>query len=184
MTWSGYRPYNVSQRALEAYKGKFDPETFPDRESPCVLMSVDRSAFRPIGSYTWPSTDVWAGSPIFAPRNAGSVSGDELEGSNAGGRDGYVVVPVLSDDGFTVDCFDAERVAAGPIARLAAPGGARVGAILHTCWMAEARPAPDRERLRFADDLDPEQLAALPDDLQDLVHEVAAELDAEQEARR
>ena len=184
MTWSGYRPYNISQRALEAYKGKFDPKLFPDAESPCVLMSVERGACRPIGSYTWPSTDVWAGSPIFAPRAAGSVSSDELEGPQAGGRNGYVVVPVLSDDGFTVDCFDAARVADGPIARLAAPGGARVGAILHSCWLPEARPAPARERLRFADDLDPEQLAALPEELQTVVHEVAAELDAEQEERR
>ena len=62
--------------------------------------------------------------------------------------------------------------------------GARVGAILHSCWLPEARPAPARERLRFADDLDPEQLAALPEELQTVVHEVAAELDAEQEERR
>ena len=50
--------------------------------------------------------------------------------------------------------------------------------------MAEAPAARDRERLRPADDLDPERMTALPEDPQTRVRKASAELDSEPEARR
>ena len=89
-----------------------------------------------------------------------------------------MVVPVLSDGGFRVEVFEAATIGAGPVAVLAAPGGATVPFLIHSAWAPDARPAPPAERLRFADDLDPARLAALPDDLAETARAVAHELDA------
>jgi hypothetical protein len=48
--------------------------------------------------------------------------------------------------------------------------------MLHSIWMREARPAPSLERLAFADDIDADAVAALPDQLRDTVWAVASEL--------
>jgi len=97
-------------------------------------------------------------------------------GSDPGGHDGYLVVPVLSDAGFRVDVFDAVDVSAGPIATLRAPGGQTVPFILHAAWMPRAVSAPDLERLRFADELVDDRLGELPADLVAVAHQVAADL--------
>jgi hypothetical protein len=87
-----------------------------------------------------------------------------------------VVVPVLSDDGFRVECFDAAHVGRGPVGVLAGPNRERVPFMLHSLWMAEARTAPSVQRLHFADDIDDDALQALPDDLRGAALQVAAEL--------
>jgi hypothetical protein len=48
--------------------------------------------------------------------------------------------------------------------------------LLHAVWMENAAPAPDVERLRFADDFDASLLARLSDDERDVVMAVADEL--------
>ena len=65
---------------------------------------------------------------------------------------------------------------------LAAPGGATVPFLIHSAWAPAADPAPERERLRFADDLDDDRLATLPDDLAETVRAVARGLDDERAA--
>jgi carotenoid cleavage dioxygenase-like enzyme len=176
MMFSGYRPYNVSQRALDAYRDRFDRRELPAEESPCHLVSVERGSCKPLSSYLYPTVEDWAGSPIFVPREPGR-GGDELTGRDPGGHDGYVVVPVLSDAGFRVDCFDAADVSRGPIAQLRGQRNERIGLILHSCWLPEARPAPDVERLRFAEDFSPADLAGLSPVEAETLERVARELD-------
>lgn len=184
MLWSGFRPHNISRRALDAYKGRFDEATYPDAELPSVLITAERGSCERLATYTWPSTEDFPSSPIFVPRGAGAhPSGDELAGTDPGGQDGWVIVPVLNDGGLRVECFDAAAIGDGPVATLRAPGGKVSGGLLHSCWLAEARPAPDVERLRFSDDLSESDLAALPDDLAEVARTVAREIDEQLAAR-
>jgi hypothetical protein len=87
------------------------------------------------------------------------------------------VVPVLRDDGFRVELFDAACVGHGPIAVLEAPRGATVPFLIHAAWMpaAIARDAAI-PRLRFADDIDRDRVGSLDDDLSVSVTAVADEL--------
>lgn len=180
MIFSGWRPHNVSQRALALYADRFDAKSLPAEESPCRLITAERGSARRLAAYAWPRVEDWAGSPIFVPRDPGAhASGDEMTGSRPGGRDGFVVVPVIADDGFRIDCFDAADVSKGPIAQLAGVKRERVGLILHSCWMPQARPAPAAERLRFGDDYGAADVAHLSDEQRRALAQVSAELDAE-----
>ena len=58
-----------------------------------------------------------------------------------------------NDDGFRVDVFDAGDVGAGPVAVLAARAGPPCRSSSTRRGRRRPRPAPDGERLRFADDL-------------------------------
>jgi hypothetical protein len=87
-----------------------------------------------------------------------------------------VVVPVLSDDGFRMECFDAADVSAGPVGVLAGPNREQVPFILHAIWMESPEAPRDADRLRFADDIDPAALDALEDADRRVVLEVADEL--------
>ena len=55
-------------------------------------------------------------SPTFAPRELRrpTTGQSAYAGGEPGGHDGYVVQPVLSDDGFRVELFDAAAVGQGP----------------------------------------------------------------------
>ena len=88
-----------------------------------------------------------------------------------------MVQPVLSDDGFRVEVFDAADVGAGPIATLRGTQQQCVPLMLHSAWMPTADTLVDAERLRFSDELTPEKLAALDDDQRRVVARVAEELD-------
>lgn len=188
MIFSGYRPQNVSQRALHAYRERIDARSLPGEETPCVLISYERDGLRERGRHVWPSCEDWAGSPIFVPRDPG-IAGDssgrgEDTGASPGGHDGWVVVPVLRDEGLRVECFEAGRIGAGPIATLAGPANAPQGLLLHSAWLPAARPAPKLERLRFSDELDGAELARLPGDgLRHAAREIADALDRESECR-
>jgi hypothetical protein len=127
--------------------------------------------------YLYPSVDELPTSPIFVPRDPGGRDQFNLEGSDPGGHDGWVVMPVLKDSGLEIDVFDANDVGAGPVARLAAPNGETVPMVLHSCWMPRSLPAPEMDRLRFADDYEEGDLALLDDRLKGVVSDVARELD-------
>jgi hypothetical protein len=172
----GWRPYNVSQRALEIYKDRLDPAELPSDETPATLLSMNRGGLAVRSRYDYP-VDALPTSPIFVPRNPGRDRFG-LEGSDPGGHDGWVVVPVLKDSGLEVDVFDADAVGSGPVARLVAPNSETIPLLLHSCWMPRAVPAPEMERLRFADDFEQGDMAALDDSLKTAVHDVARELDA------
>ena len=86
-------------------------------------------------------------------------------------------MPVLHDDGFRVDAFDAADVGAGPVATQRSPGGETVPFLLHSAWMPRAVPVdPGLERLTFGDELDAARLAELDDDARSALDAVAADL--------
>lgn len=192
--FTGYRPEAIVSRALAAYKGRVDPHELPTEEIPGVLATFDRAALKNHGDHAF-ALDDYPTSPTFVPRDPAALTGSattapgtagpgrhddgrsRYAGSDPGGHDGYLVVPVLHDDGFRVEVFDAADVAAGPLATVSSPDGETVPFLIHSAWMPRAVPAPtDVERLHFADELDESKLAALTDDQRTAVREVAAEL--------
>jgi all-trans-8'-apo-beta-carotenal 15,15'-oxygenase len=183
--FSGFRPDGIAQRALDLYGERVDRDALPREEIPPYLVTLARGGLAPKGSWTF-GTDDYATSPCFVPRTPDPSTRPTYDPTdpgrpsytpaNPGGFDGWVVVPVLNDDGFRVEVFDAAGVGDGPVATLAAPGGATVPFLIHSAWMPVAKPAPDVERLRFADDVAPDALATLPEDLRAAVHDVATRL--------
>jgi carotenoid cleavage dioxygenase-like enzyme len=172
---SGFRPEAITQRAIALYRDRLEP--FPAAEMPSVLVTLDRQTLKPLGDWTW-RLDEYPTSPVFVPRGTDApVAGrSRYAGTDPGGHVGHLVVPVHSDDGFRVEVFDASDVTAGPVATLRAPGGRTVPFLLHSAWMPRAVPAPDVERLRFADELTDDRLTALSDDLAEVARAVAHDL--------
>lgn len=172
--FTGFRPDAICQRALDLYAERVDRDALPAEEIPAHLVTLTRGGLTPKGSHTF-APDDYATSPCFVPRNPGATPGrSRYAPADPGGTDGWIVVPVLHDDGFRVELFDAGDVSRGPIATLAAPGGATVPFLIHSAWMPRAVPSdPTIERLRFADDLDEQAVATLPDELADAVWRVA-----------
>ncbi len=160
----GWRPEGITQKMLALYAERVDTALFPPQETaPLVVTStmpdLALSHVYELGLDDFPT------SPIYAPRSTGS---------EPGGHDGYVVVPIMNDDGFRVEVFDAADVSTGPVATLASPGFT-VPFLLHASWMAHACAAPEAERVRFADELG--RIDELPPDLAAVAREVAHELD-------
>ena len=85
------------------------------------------------------------------------------------------MVPIVNDDGFRVEVFDANDVGAGPIALASSPGMV-VPFVLHSAWMPRAvsTRGDGRQRHRFADEL--ERIGELPDDLAAVAAQVADDL--------
>ncbi|MEZ5251354.1 MAG: carotenoid oxygenase family protein [Ilumatobacteraceae bacterium] len=160
------RPGALCACVLDVYRDRIDKRAVAGDEQPATLATFRRGGLDLHATYTYPSLGDFPSSPIFVPR----------EGGTPGGGDGWVVVPVISDDGFRVECFDAADVGRGPVAVLAGPNRDRVPFMLHSVWMPRAVPCADADRLRFRDDLDPDAVAALPDHLRRAVDEVAATL--------
>jgi hypothetical protein len=166
VVFQGRRPGALSRRILELYRDRIDEVQVAAAEQPASLATFRRGDLALHSRWEFPSAADFPSSPIFVPRDGGL----------SGGGDGWVIVPVINDDGFRVECFDAADVGAGPVGVLAGPNCERVPFMLHSIWMPVARPAPAVERLRFADDLDEAAVAALPAELGGAVREVAAEL--------
>lgn len=171
VVFQGFRPGAMARRVVEIYSGRADPSAYPSEEQHATLVTFGRGALDRTSTFRFPSTGDLPSSPIFVPRHGGVP----------GGGDGWVVVPVLSDDGFRVEVFDAADVGRGPVATLAPPVPTPLPFLLHAIWVPSVAPAPDVERVRFADELGPDELAGLDDDARRLVLEVAAELDAERD---
>jgi len=171
----GYHPEVVTQRALALYADRVDPADLPAEEVPPTLVTLSRDGLAPLSDWVYAEGD-YPTSPSFVPRGSGSAGATRYAGTAPGGHEGWLVVPVLSDDGFRVEVFDAADVSRGPEAGLAPPGRETVPFILHSSWMPRAVTALDVERLRFADELDESRLATLPDDLAAAAREVAADL--------
>ena len=68
-------------------------------------------------------------------------------------------------------------VGAGPLATLATTHGETVPFLLHSAWMPAFHELADAERLRFSDELNPETLATVPQELHAAIHAVAEECD-------
>jgi hypothetical protein len=176
VVFQGFRPGNVAQRALHLYGDRVDRSRFPGEETAGCLVSFDRPGLGLAARYEFPSLGDLPSSPAFVPRGAGDRPA--WAGTDPGGHDGWVVCPVLSDDGFRVELFDASDVAAGPVATLAAPSGATVPLLLHTAWAPSAGTPPSVERLTFADEVAALDPGALPTELEATARAVARDLDA------
>ena len=178
----GWRPEGITQEMLALYGDRVDRSLWPAEETVPLVVSSDRDDLSVTASWEL-AMDDFPTSPIFVPRDpagdgdqaGGRVGGrSRYSGSDPGGHDGWVVVPILNDDGFRVEVFDASAVDRGPVAVLA-KAGVTVPFVLHSAWMPRVVPAEDRERVRFADEL--ARIDELPDDLAAVARQVAADLD-------
>jgi hypothetical protein len=167
VVFQGFRGGALARRVVEIYAGRADPERYPAADRPSQLVTFHRGDLTVSARYLFPSEADLPSSPIFVPR----------DGGQPGGADGWVVVPVLSDESFRVEVFDAADVGRGPVATLAPARPTPMPFMLHSIWMRTAQAAPDVERLRFRDDFHDDMLEALDDDARRLILEVAEELD-------
>lgn len=173
MVNQGWRPEAVTQKMLGLYRDRVDRSLWPTDETAPLVMSCTRDDLAVTAVHEL-ALDDFPSSPIFVPRDPGAnPSQSRYAGSDPGGHDGWVVVPIMNDAGFRVEVFDAAAVDRGPLAVLAKPG-VTVPFILHSAWMPRVVGADDRPRHRFHDEL--ERVGELPDDLAALVHEVADDL--------
>ena len=171
VAYQGYRPGAVSQRAVELYGDRVGP--LPGGDTPGSLVSFRRGSLEVHSRWEFADTGDHITSPTFAP---------DLDRAR-GGQHGWVVLPVLSDDGFRVEVFDAGDVGRGPVAVLAPPGRECVPVLLHSAWMRDDDTPVGCERLRFGDDLPEGVLDGLGPDLAAVVQGVVADLDAATAAR-
>jgi hypothetical protein len=178
VVYQGCRPGRVSERAATLYADRIDRSHLAE-ETPGALISFRRGSLEVAARWEYPDTGDLLSSPTFVPRDpgAGGPGADRYAGSEPGGHDGYVVLPVLSDDGLRVDVFDAARVGAGPVATLRGTRRECVPLLLHSAWMPTVDELADAERLRFSDELTEAALAPLDDDQRRVVAQVAAELE-------
>ena len=175
MVNQGWRPEAVTQKMLHLYRDRVDRSLWPAEETAPLVMSCTTDDLSVTAVHTL-AMDDFPTSPIFVPRDPGATSQhSRYAGSDPGGHDGYVVVPICNDDGFRVEVYDAAAVDRGPIATVAEPG-MTVPFVLHSAWMPSVQAADrSRNRLRFADELG--RIDELPDDLADAARQVAADLD-------
>ena len=173
MVYHGWRPEAITQKMLALYEDRIDRSLWPAEETPPLLITAAMPDLAMTAHHEF-ALDDFPSSPIFVPRDPGAPGCSRHAGSDPGGHDGYVVVPVMHDDGFRVEVFDAAAVGRGPLATLAAPG-MHVPFVLHSAWMPRVTGAADRPRVRFSTELD--RIGELPEDLAAVARDVAAELD-------
>jgi hypothetical protein len=170
VVYQGCRPGSISERAARLYEGRIDRSRVQE-DTPGVLASFRRQSMELVGRWEYPDTSELITSPTFVPRDPGVDPGrSAYAGSDPGGHDGYVVVPVLSDDGMRVDVFDAAKVSDGPVATLRGTNRETVPLLLHSAWMPVSAGLVDAERLTFADEVTEARLATLDDDQRALVN--------------
>lgn len=163
--YQGCRPDRVTERAAALYADRFD-RTVVAEETPSSLVSFERGSLSVRSRWDYSDPADLVTSPTFVPR----------PGGRPGGADGWVVQPVLNDDGLRVEVFDAANVGAGPLATLATTGGECVPLLLHSAWSPEATGLVDAPRVRFADEATDARLAMLDDDQRKAVAQVAEAL--------
>lgn len=138
--------YTLFLRSLYAdYRDRFIPLERIDRMvarggMPSTLVCVDLEAFEICDSFAFPE-GVTLSSPQFIP-----------DPVRSGDRGGWLTSIVWTRDAAWLWVFDAEALAAGPIAELAIP--ATLGFSLHTAWLPSVAPAAaaDAAGLRAARD--------------------------------
>ena len=171
----GFRPEAITQEMLALYGDRVDRAVLPPGETP--PMVVTSSIPDLTVSATWElGQDDFPSSPIFVPRDPGAdPTKSRYAGSDPGGHDGWVVVPVMNDAGFRVEVYDAGAIGAGPVATASKPG-MTVPLLLHAAWMPRvvSTAGDGRERLSFSDEL--ERVGELPADLAAVVERVADDI--------
>jgi all-trans-8'-apo-beta-carotenal 15,15'-oxygenase len=170
----GFRPEAITQEMLALYGDRVDRTLMPPTETTPKVVTTALPDLEVIAVHEL-AMDDFPTSPIFVPRDPGAdPSRSRHAGSQPGGHDGFVVVPILNDDAFRVEVFDAADVGRGPLAVASAPG-MHVPFLLHAAWMTTPVTSSPGPGNTFADELD--QIGELSDDLADVVLEVARELE-------
>jgi all-trans-8'-apo-beta-carotenal 15,15'-oxygenase len=170
----GWRPEAITQKMLGLYGDRVDRSLWPTGETPPLVATMAMPDLGLTGHHEL-GLDDFPTSPIFVPRDPGAdATHSRHAGSDPGGHDGYVVVPIMNDDGFRVEAYDAADVSRGPVATLRAPG-MTVPFVLHSAWMPSVAAPTSHERVRFSDELD--RVDELPDDLAQVARQVARDLD-------
>ncbi len=171
----GFRPEAITQEMLALYRDRVDPSLLPNGETPPLLVTSSMPDLAVIGSWELGQDD-FPSSPIFVPRDPGAdANKSRYSGSDPGGHDGWVVLPVMNDGGFRVEVYDASAIGAGPVATASKPGMI-VPFALHAAWMPRAvsTAGDGHSRLSFSDEL--ERVGELPGDLADVARQVADDL--------
>lgn len=167
VVFQGRKPQMLARRVLDIYAGRAPEDEIAGSETGARLVTFERGTLRQSAEHRFAALDDLPSSPIFVPRAGGTP----------GGGDGWVVVPVLSDSGFRVECFDAARVGSGPVAVLRGAGCEQVPFLLHAVWSETCVADAGLERLSFADEISSPVASAamsrLDDRLRDAVLEVA-----------
>jgi len=170
----GFRPEAITQRMLALYGDRVDRSLFPPEETPPLLASMSTDDMCLTGHHEF-AMDDFPTSPIFVPRDPGAdPKRSSYAGSDPGGHDGFIVVPVVNDDGFRVEVFDAHDVGRGSRCTIA-ERGMTLPFVLHSAWMPRAVSSSEGTGVRFSDELD--RIDELPDDLAQVARQVAADLD-------
>jgi all-trans-8'-apo-beta-carotenal 15,15'-oxygenase len=178
----GFRPEAITQAMLDLYGDRVDRTLLPAEETSPLLVTTALPDLEVASSWAFGADDLPT-SPIFVPRGAGiDPSRSRFAGTDPGGHDGWVVVPVINDGGARVEVFDAGDVARGPLAVLGTTGMV-LPLVLHAAWVPEARPAgpedpAERGLASFADDLAGFEAEGgrLAPDLADVARQVADDL--------
>ena len=141
--YHGFRPEAIVQRMLDVYGDRVDRALWPTEETTASIATHSWDGLQTISEYRFGDIGDLPSSPIFVPVAAGGDGRSAHGGAEPGGLHGWVVVPVMNDQGFRVEIFAADNVGGGPVCTLAAPSHA-VPFILHSAWMPRAVPSEER----------------------------------------
>jgi hypothetical protein len=170
----GFRPEGVTQEMLALYGDRVDRTLLPSEETAPLVVTTALPDLEVVAAHEL-AMDDFPTSPIFVPRDPGTdPARSRYSGSDPGGHDGFVVVPICNDTGFRVEVYDAADVSRGPIAT-AAEAAMTVPFVLHSAWMPSVSSPGQPLANRFSDELD--RIDELPDDLAAEARRVAHDLD-------
>ncbi|ATB33903.1 carotenoid oxygenase family protein [Melittangium boletus] len=160
LAYSGFEPGALTQRMVRLYGGHphrvVPVERLPRERKPSALARVDLEGMWVTDGYSLGEGRI-ASSPTWIPGDGG---------------EGWLQALVWSEHDTEVWLFRANRLSAGPVARLGAEGF-RLPFTLHTAWMPELRERTSGYRVDFAEDIGPDY-RRLPAPVRDAVERVAA----------
>ncbi len=155
----GHDPANVTERMLKLYADHpyriVPADKLPNRVIPSYLTHVELGTMTTVDRYAFEPGLVNL-SPTYIPGYNNTA--------------GYVLTHVWSEDSTQVWLFDATKLAAGPIAKLAHPS-LRLPFTVHTAWLETIKPRPTNYRVDFAEDIGPDY-RLLPDFIRAAVENV------------
>ncbi len=159
MTYLGHDPATITQKMVKLYADhphRIVPiDQLPDKIKPSYLTHVDVSTMTTVERYGF-APGLVNSSPTFIPGYNNSA--------------GYILTQVWSDHDTQVWLFDASKLAAGPIAKLAHPHF-RLPFTVHTAWLPELKPRTSNYRVDFSEDIG-EDYRLLPEFIRHAVENV------------
>jgi hypothetical protein len=159
--YAGFDPAALTRRMVELYgphPHRLVPvDSLPRAPKPSCLVRVDLERMVVEDGYTL-GPGRFAFSPTWFP--------------DSDGGEGWLQALVWDAQGTEVWLFRADRLSAGPVARLGAEGF-RLPGTIHTTWMPELRPRRSAYHVDFAQDIGP-HYQRLPTPVREAVERVMA----------